>query len=253
MRWCVPRAVWIAAALLACAPMDRSLAQPAAADPLLTDHLSGGSKPERALFFSGVDLWRNGQAGYGGMLLAPQAGLNKDGFLIRLFMSDDLERYDAPTQRFSTNIFRASFLPGWRIKRGNLEIKIYAGLAVEHHALKPDIPADPLRGSHFGARIATELWWEPTSATMLAAAASATTIGSGYSARAAAGWRLMDRFWAGPEVSVSADEFSTQYRVGAHLTGFKTGALEWSAGSGFVEDSFHRNGIYGRIGVLMRQ
>jgi hypothetical protein len=233
--------------------MDRSLAQPAVADPPLTDNLSGGSKPERFLFFSGVDLWRNGQAGYGGMLLAPRGDLNKDGFLIRLFMSDDLERYVTPTQRFSTNIFRASVLPGWRIKRGNIEIKVFAGPAVVSRALKPDNPADPLHGSHFGARITTELWWEPTPAMMVAAAASATTIASEYSARAAAGWRLLDRFWAGPEVSVSADEFSTQYRIGAHLTGFKTGGLEWSVGSGFVEDSFHRSGIYGRIGVLTRR
>src|SRR4051812_34986842 len=104
--------------------MDRSLAQPAVAEPPLIDNLSGGSKPERLLFFSGVDLWRNGQAGYGGMVLAPQGDLNQDGFLIRLFMSDDFERYDTPTQRFSTNIFRASVMPGWRIKRGNVEIKI---------------------------------------------------------------------------------------------------------------------------------
>ncbi len=233
--------------------MDRSLAQPAVAEPPLIDNLSGGSKPERLLFFSGVDLWRNGQAGYGGMVLAPQGDLNQDGFLIRLFMSDDFERYDTPTQRFSTNIFRASVMPGWRIKRGNVEIKIFAGPALEIHALKPDNPADPLHGSHFGARIATELWWEPTPAIMVAAAASAMTVGSEYSARAAAGWRLLDRFWAGPEVSISADEFSTQYRIGAHLTGFKTGTLEWSLGSGFVEDSFHRSGIYGRIGVLTRQ
>ena len=88
---------------------------------------------------------------------------------------------------------------------------------------------------------------------MVAAAASATTIGSGYSARAATGWRLLDRFWIGPEVSASADEFSTQYRIGAHLTGFKTGPVEWSVGVGFVEDSFDRSGIYGRIGVLTRQ
>ena len=39
---------------------------------------------------------------------------------------------------------------------------------------------------------------------------------------------------------------------GAHVTGFKTGMLEWSVATGYVEDSFHRSGIYGRIGVLTR-
>ena len=79
---------------------------------------------------------------------------------------------------------------------------------------------------------------------IVAAAASATTMGSEYSARAAAGWRFLDRFWAGPEVANTGL---------APLTAFKTGTLEWSVGSGFVEDSFHRSGIYGRIGVLTRQ
>ena len=142
-------------------------------------------------------------------------------------------------------------MPGWRIKRGDVEIKVFTGLAVENRALSPD--NDRLRGTHFGAQMAAELWWEPTRATMLAANASATTIGSEYSARAAAGWRLLDRFWAGPEVSISSDAYSTQYRVGAHVTGFKTGTMEWSIASGFVEDSFHRSGIYGRVGVFRRQ
>lgn len=253
MRWGVSHAVGTAAALLAYAAMDPLLAQPAAADPPLIDHLSGGSRPEKFLFFSGVDLWRNGRAGYGGMLWAPQGNLNKDGPLLRLFLSDDFERYDTPAQRFNSTIFRGSVMPGWRIKRGDVEIKVFTGLAVENRRLAPDNPADTLQGTHFGAQVAAELWWEPTQATMLAASASATTIGAEYSARVAAGWRLLDRFWAGPEVSISSDAYSTQYRVGAHITGFKTGTLEWSVAAGFVEDSFQRNGIYGRLGVFRRQ
>jgi len=251
MRGGASRAVGTAAALLACT-IGPLLAQPAVTDPPLIDYLSGGSRPEKFLFFSGVDLWRNGQAGYGGMLWAPQGNLNKDGPLLRLFLSDDFERYDTPGQRFNSTIFRGSIMPGWRIKRGDVEIKVFTGLAVENRTLAPDNPADALRGTHFGAQMAAELWWEPTHATMLAAAASATTIGSEYSARIAGGWRLLDRFWAGPEVSVSSDTYSTQYRIGAHVTGFKTGTLEWSVATGYVEDSFHRSGVYGRIGVLTR-
>jgi len=167
MRWGASRAVCMAA-MLAWITVGRSLAQPAAVDAPLTDNLSGGSRPEQFLFFSGVDLWRKGQAGYGGMLWAPQGDLNKDGFVLRLFLSDGFERYDTPGQRFDTNIFRASILPGWRFKRGNLEVKIFAGPAVENHVLLPDIPNNPLRGAHFGAQAVTELWWEPTSSMMFA-------------------------------------------------------------------------------------
>jgi hypothetical protein len=33
----------------------------------------------------------------------------------------------------------------------------------------------------------------------------------------------------------------------------KTAAFEWSLAVGYVQDSFHRDGIYGRIGVLTRR
>jgi hypothetical protein len=64
---------------------------------------------------------------------------------------------------------------------------------------------------------------------------------------------VLDRFWAGPEISASGDAFSQQVRIGAHLTGFRLDALEWSAAVGYVTDSYHRSGVYGRIGVLTRQ
>jgi Cellulose biosynthesis protein BcsS len=82
---------------------------------------------------------------------------------------------------------------------------------------------------------------------------SASTNATSYSARAAAGWRVLDRYWAGPEISASSDAFSKQVRIGAHLTGFRFDALEWSVAAGYVTDSFHRSGVYGRIGVLTRQ
>jgi hypothetical protein len=64
---------------------------------------------------------------------------------------------------------------------------------------------------------------------------------------------MFDQFWAGPEISASSDAFSQQVRIGAHLTGFRFDALEWSAAVGYVTDSYRRSGIYGRIGVLTRQ
>jgi hypothetical protein len=88
---------------------------------------------------------------------------------------------------------------------------------------------------------------------MLTSALSASTNAASYSARAAAGWRMLDQVWAGPEISASSDALSRQARLGAHLTGLRLSALEWSVAAGYVRDSFHRGGIYGRIGVLTRQ
>jgi hypothetical protein len=251
MRWSgALRACCVAAALLACG--SRALAQALEPDTPPSDGLSGGTKIERVLLYAGFDIWRFGRAGYGGFYWAP-AGLNNDGFITRLFVSGGAERYDAGSKRFNTNIIRAAPLVGWRLSQGTLELKVFAGPELENRVLTPDIPAAEYRGTHIGARFATELWWEPMPDIMLTSALSASTNATSHSARAAAGWRVLDQFWAGPEISASADVFSQQYRVGAHLTGFRFDALEWSAAVGYVTDSYHRSGVYGRIGVLTRQ
>jgi hypothetical protein len=250
MRSSALRACCVAAAVLACG--SPALAQAPEPDTPPSDGLSGGTKVERVLLYAGFDLWRAGRGGYGGFYWAPD-GLNNDGFITRLFVSDGVERYDAGSKRFDTSIVRASPLAGWRFSQDNFEIKVFAGPELENRDLTPDVITAMMRGPHLGARAAAELWWEPMPEIMLASAFSATTNAKAYSARGAAGWRLFEQFWAGPEISASGDAFSQQYRIGAHLTGFKLAPFEWSAAAGYIQDSFHRSGVYGRIGVLTRQ
>jgi hypothetical protein len=246
----VLRACCVAVAVLLCG--GRALAQALEPDTPQPDGLSGGTKVERVLLYAGFDIWRFGRAGYGGFYWAPD-GLNKDGFITRLFVSGGVERYDAGAKRFSTDIVRAAPLAGWRFSRGTFELKVFAGPELESRVLTPDIPTAEFRGTRIGARFATELWWEPVPEIMLTSAFSASTNATSHSARAAAGWRVLDQYWAGPEISASSDDFSQQVRIGAHLTGFRFDALEWSVAAGYVTDSFHRSGVYGRIGVLTRQ
>ena len=227
-------------------PLDVQLA-----DAAPSDQLSGG-RPEQLLLFAGFDIWRYGRAAYSGLQWSAQ-GLDNDGFIARLFISEGRERYMLPTQTFNTDIFRASLLPGWRFKRGDIEVKMFAGLDLDTRHLAPDFSSAPLRGTRLGARFASEVWWEPTPLIMVAASAYVTTIGNGAGGRVAAGWRVIDQFWIGPELSSSTDVYSTQTRFGGHLTGLRTAALEWSAAAGYLTDSYDRNGAYARIGVLLRQ
>jgi hypothetical protein len=251
MRWSALRACCVAAAVLACGA-DCALAQALEPDTPQPDGLSGGAKVDRVLLFAGFDIWRYGRSAYGGFYWAPD-GLNNDGFITRLFVSRSLERYDAGSKRSNTDIIRAAPLAGWRFGQGTLELKVFAGPELENRILTPDVPAAEYRGTHIGARVASEFWWEPLPEMMLTSAFSASTNATSHSARAAAGWRVLDRFWAGPEISASSDGFSQQVRIGVHLTGFKLDPLEWSVAIGYVTDSYHRSGVYGRIGVLTRQ
>lgn len=248
------RVACVTAALLACG------ASRACADPMLNESFgssffnspSDGTRPEKFLYFSGFDLWRSGGTFYGGMQWAP-GGLNSDGFTMKLLLAEGSYRYlSAPANIRGTSLL-AAILPGWRIKRNNFEIKVFAGLDLQNHRTSPDDPGNSLRGNHAGLRVSADLWWEPTRSIMLASSISGSTIGNSFGLRGAVGWRFMDRFWAGPEAETSGDEVYRQYRIGAHLTSFKMAAFEWSLGAGYVEDNSQRSGLYGRISLLARR
>ena len=238
------RAYGIAAALAAgpfssAAPQDVSL-------PAAGLEGTGASTPEQFLLFSGVELWSASAAAFGGLHWAP-GGLNDDGLVARLLLSRHVERYGVAT----TTIGRAAGLAGFRVKHGDVELNVMVGPLLEWH--DPSSPAARLRSTRLGLQAVAESWWEPTADFMLASSWSMTTLGSFYGGRLAAGWRLDDLAWVGPEVAAFTDEFSTQTRVGLHLTGVRWQDLEWSAAFGYLQDNFHRNGAYGRVSVLVRR
>jgi len=240
-------ALWDADAAL----LSALIAAPDLAATPTIDPLSGGSKADQALLFGGFDVWRNGLSAYAGLHWTAN-GLDGDGLVIRLSMSNGVERYDTPGRTYRTTIFRAALTPGWRFKRGEFELKLFAGPDFESHNLTPDNVHARWRGPHGGLRVAAEAWAQPLPELMLATSYYATTIANGYGFRAAAGWRLIDAFWLGPEFSGSRDEFSRQTRLGVHLTGLQTEPFEWSAAVGMVKDSFGRNGCYARLATQFR-
>jgi hypothetical protein len=208
----------------------------------------------RILFFSGIDLWRHGAFSHGGALWSAQ-GADREGFVAKLAIGAGTYRYRSDHLRadVSGRVLSLSLLPGWRFKRGRFTLTSFAGFEWQRHSLAPDDPTSALRGSYAGIRGGLELWYEPTPATMVAADVSATNIGPSYSARGAFGWRVMERFYLGPEIAAFAfDENYRQWRIGAHVTALKTDNVEWTAAIGWSGDSDDRNGIYGRLGMLMR-
>ena len=208
----------------------------------------------RAIVFSNRDVWLNGAFLSGGVLWSPTA-LDEDGLLFKFLMSGGLYRYDAGDlggERVIGSEWLVQVLPGWHIKRGTFEAKVFWGPEYQHHRLSPDDPGNSLRGGAFGLRFSTELWDEPTDKTMVAADASLSTIGGGSSARVGVGWKLLDMFYAGPEGQIYRRDGYSQWRVGAHVTSFKTGNAEWSAAGGWSIDTNNRSSPYLRLGFMQR-
>jgi hypothetical protein len=128
---------------------------------------------------------------------------------------------------------------------------------MQWHVLSLFDPGNDLQGRKIGVRVAADLWAEPTESTMLAMSATVSTVGTSYAARVAAGWRMLNRVYIGPEAIVYGAWNYRQVRLGLHLTGLKTSLfdwrLEWQGGLGYAIDDDGRDGPYGRIGVLWRR
>jgi len=208
--------------------------------------------PARFLLFSGFDLWRHGGFLHGGVLYAPE-GLDREGPVVKLLVGGGQYQYLSGATTVTGRQWLVSAMPGWRFKRGTLEFTVYGGLDLQHHRFSPYDPGNSLAGTHAGARGGFDLWWEPRPAMMVAASASASTIGTSYWARGAVGWRAFDRVWLGPEIVALGDDNYRQFRLGVHVTGLRTAAFEWAAGLGYARDNDNRSGPYVRVGLIARR
>lgn len=213
----------------------------------------------RAILFSGRDIWRNGAFAYGGFLFAP-GSLDEDGFLLKGQISGGWYRYVAQnlgSSRVDAIEGLAQILPGWRIKRGNAEIKFFMGPEIQEHHLWPDDPANRLRGRSFGLRVGAEVWYEPTIETMIAGDASLSSAATSNAARLAYGWRVLAEMlggvYVGPEIQYFGSDGYRHLRLGAHVTSLKADDTEWSIGIGWAQDSDRRSSPYLRLSVLRRR
>jgi hypothetical protein len=240
---CVNAAISLAAVLLvACVCV---IGGPARADEDDEPHF---------ILFSGRDLWRNGVFMHGGVLYAP-AGFEQDGLLLKVMSSGGIYRYfsGATGERIYGVENTVQVLPGWRVKRGDLEAKVFMGLDIEHHWIWPNDPSNTLRGRGWGLRVALDFWYEPTPGTMAAMDFTMATLSASPYIRAAAGWRVLDeQFYLGPEIAYFGNDGYRQLRLGFHFTAMKTGAQEWTAAGGWARDTDRQSGPYVRLNLMQR-
>lgn len=203
----------------------------------------------------GIDAWQRGTFSYAGGLWSP-GGLDSEGFTLKGVVGGGTYAYRSGflrNENAASDQVVVSLLPGWRFKGPGFEFLVVAGLDAQNH--RPTVP-DPtarLHGTYAGARIGADLWFQPTQHWMLAANASVSSISASYWYRLAPGIRFADLAWVGPEGQLFGDAHYTQRRAGLHLTGLRTGPLEWAGGVGYAEDSERKRGAYVRIGVLTRR
>lgn len=212
---------------------------------------------ETLMFFSGSDFWGHGSFLHGGALWAP-GGLNNNGIIFKTVISGGRYNYFSGGLGLEVGGREtvAQFMPGVRFKIAEAEVRLYAGADLQWHQLSPDDPGSGLRGQQAGMRAGFEFWLEPTPDTMIAADGSISSLNGLYSARLAAGWRMLPdsiyRFYLGPEAQTFSGGNYEQYRFGLHVTSLKIDFTEWSFAVGWARDSDDRSSAYARVGTLTR-
>ena len=238
LRGAVATAIAVAS-LLACATVDRADA--------------GGPDGPSFLFFSGTDLWRYGGFLYGGLLWAP-AGLDNSGFIGKVLI--DGGEYSCVSGDLNENIdgtkLSAAVLPGWRFIQNGLTVSLFAGPVVQDYRLTPDDTGSRLHGLYAGAQFASDIWYQPNATTMAAVNSSIASIGPTGYVRATFGFRFLAPVFVGPEIAQLWCGDYQQMEFGAHITGPRINALEWSMGTGFALTSDQRFGPYLRAGFNAR-
>lgn len=202
------------------------------------------------LFFGGTDLWRYGAFLYGGAIWSP-GGVDNSGFALKTLISGGVYKYKSGTLNADVKgvTGSAAILPGWKFVNDKLIVSLYVGPVVQDYRLSPNDPGARLHGFHVGGQFATDVWWEPTSYSMISVNGTLASIGPTGSLRVALGTRLLDRMFFGPEIEEIWCGNFEQYEIGVHITALRADRLEWSAGSGLAVTSDHRESPYFRIGV----
>jgi hypothetical protein len=205
------------------------------------------------LLFTGTDLWRYSVFFYGGTLWSP-AGLDRGGFTLKALLNGGAYFYDSGTLHSTIDgtLISGAVMPGWRIVREALTVSVFAGAVVQDYRLRPADPGSHLHGLYEGGQFAGEVWYQPSQNTMAAVNGSIASIGPTGIMRAAFGIRAFDALFIGPETAALWCGDFQQYEFGAHITGFRFNALEWSAGGGWAMDSDRRTGPYLRLGVSVK-
>ena len=205
------------------------------------------------LVFGGADLWRYGDFLYGGMLWSP-GGLDASGFTLKLLMNGG--RYSYASGSLGTTVdgsmISGAALPGWRFVHDTLSASLYAGPTLQDYRLSPPDPGSRLRGFYGGGEVATDVWYQPTPSIMAAVNGSLVSIGPTGYLRGALGYRAFGAAFVGPEAAMLWCGNFQELQLGAHLTGLRMRAMEWSAAAGFAADSDRRRGPYLRIGLSAR-
>jgi hypothetical protein len=174
----------------------------------------------RAVLFSGIDGVEGARYMYGGIVAALNRDLSRDGFLVRLYGS----HVDFALDPGEGRGWQGDFMFGYKFARGGMWGSILAGIDYQDFKLSPDNPAENVRGTEIGVKVAGDLSTAYGSPFYAALSANYSTAFEAFWARARVGVHR-DNFTFGPEGIVMGNEGFDARRLGGFITWHNLGIL----------------------------
>lgn len=195
-------------------------AQPAAAAGL-KDSYGSVYDTKAWVMFSGFDAVKDANYTFQGVIYALNRDISRDGFVLRVYGSHVDYEYDTPAVTGGVvdgDGWQGDVMIGYKFNRGHWWAAGFIGVDYQDHDLTPDDPANPVRGSEVGLKVAGDIATPRHGAPIyFGLSGQYSTAFDTYWARARAGLNR-DRYTVGPEgIVMGSDSFDAQ-RVGGFLT-----------------------------------
>lgn len=207
------------------------------------------SRRVSSVFFGGIDGGTSSAFASAGFKTALSGRLDDPGWFVLGAAGTGVYRYRTeavPGGEVTGRPSQAGLLLGYQWSIGRTIIGLFVGPEFQNHTLDPSDRGNLERGTRFGLRGQAEVWSHPAEELLVNGTVVAGTTGRVW-ARLAAGMRVLDRAYVGPEIGAYANASYNETRVGAHATGIALGPLTLRVSGGVVFTGDGEAGAYGGL------
>lgn len=145
----------------------------------------------------------------------------------------------------------SDLLAGYHLGMGELTLKLFGGVTLDDHGLRPFDAGNPVHARAIGFKAAAELWSNLPDDMFLSLNASWTDAHAAYAGRIRIGKRVMSWLSVGAE-AVAAGNAAGDDRRGGGFLRVHWGENELTASGGISKDDFGRRGGYGTLVYMTR-
>jgi hypothetical protein len=208
---------------------------------------AAASAPSVALDLSLSATTQNSMHGAVIGTIAPFGDFERSGMRTRLSSILGGYEYIATTAgvgRVTGSQVGGSFLAGYEWVARTATVAVWGGVDVMNTRLDKADPLNETQGMAVGFKAGVDFYVNPTPYTMISGNLSFSTANAAYFTRFKAGMAIAQGVYVGPELLMLGDNFYSQIRVGAHVTGFRIGPVQFGLAGGLVQDAVRGGGAY---------